>query len=111
MNNTDLRSVHFSEVRDRIAGNRQIVWASLLRCGPATCTELAAAMHWDKCSVRPRICDLRGAFHVVETGRRRNGEHEFRALTEVEAEEYHSHARALWLNAEATTEQLGLQIV
>lgn len=107
----DLRSVHFSEVRDHIAGNRQIVWTSLLRYGPATCTELAAAMNWDKCSVRPRVCELVSSYHTVATGLRRNGEHEFRALTEVEAEKYHAHARALWLSAEASAQQMVMSII
>lgn len=108
--NTDLRSVGFAEVRERISGNREIVYASLLRHGPATCNELADAMRWDKTSVRPRVCELVQAYHAVATGIRRNGEHEFRALTHIEAEQFHAHSRALWLNQDANAEQLGLQI-
>jgi len=108
--NTDLRSVHFAEVRERISGNRQAVYWALLHHGPATAKELADAMRWDKTSCRPRLTELCQCFHAIATGERRNSEHVFRALTETEAQEYHAHARALWINAEATTEQMVMQI-
>ncbi len=77
---TDLRPAHFAEIRASITGNRLAVYEALLAHGPATAKELADRMGWDKCSVRPRICELRDAFHAVETGERRNHEHVFAAL-------------------------------
>ncbi len=107
---TDLRAVHFSEVRERISGNRQAVYAALLIYGPATAKELADAMRRDKTSTRPRLTELCQCFHAIATGERRNSEHVFRALTRIEAEEYHAHARALWLNQDNEAQQLALQI-
>ena len=90
----DLRSVHWHEVRGRITGKRLDVYENLLRAGPRTCTELAALIGWDKCSVRPRITELCELSHVIATGIRRNGEHEFVALTARDAAALHeAHAR------------------
>lgn len=90
----DLRSAHWHEVRARVTGNRLEVYARLLASGPRTCTELAAVMGWDKCSIRPRITELCELSHAIATGIRRNGEHEFVALTARDAEALHAaHAR------------------
>ncbi len=90
----DLRSVHWHEVRGRITGKRLDIYENLLRAGPRTCTELAALIGWDKCSVRPRITELCELSHVIATGIRRNGEHEFVALTARDALALHeAHAR------------------
>ncbi len=91
---TDLRSVHFAEIRSRLTGNRLEVYAAMLEHGPATAKELAERMGWDKCSVRPRLTELRDAFHVVETGERRNSEHVFAALSVAEAEQAFAVAKA-----------------
>jgi len=88
----DLRGIGFAEVRSRITGNRLEVYSRLLAHGPATCTELAAAMGWDKCSVRPRVTELCELAHAVATGNRRNCEHEFVALSAGEAEVLHNAA-------------------
>lgn len=80
---TDLRPIYYREARERLVGNRLAVLQSL-RIGPATGTELAARMGWAVTSVRPRLCELRAISACAETGTRRNGEHEFRALTDAE---------------------------
>jgi hypothetical protein len=46
-------------------------------------------MQWDKCSVRPRVTELCELSHAIATGVRRNGEHEFVALTVRDAEALH----------------------
>jgi len=97
---TDLRAVGFSEVRERLVGNRLAVYAALLDNGPCTGTELAVRMNWTVLSVRPRVSELEAAFHVVPTGRRRNGEHEFRALPVSEAQTAHASARQTFLALE-----------
>lgn len=86
----DLRGIGFAEVRSRITGNRLEVYSRLLAHGPATCTELAAVMGWDKCSVRPRVSELCELAHAVATGNRRQGEHEFAALSAGDAERIHA---------------------
>jgi len=100
----DLRTIGWSEVKERVTGNRARVHEALLKHGPKTCTELAALIGWDKCSIRPRMTELRQAFHVEPTGVRRDQEHEFRALTVAEAEEAHARARAMaeWSHAEVS---------
>jgi hypothetical protein len=85
----DLRSAHWHEVRGRVTGNRLEVYSRLLASGPRTCTELAALMVWDKCSIRPRVTELCELSHAIATGVRRNGEHEFVALTVRDAEALH----------------------
>lgn len=77
---TDLRPIYFHEARERLIGNRLAVYIELAR-GACTGSELAARMGWPVTSVRPRLTELRGISACVETGVRRNGEHEFRALT------------------------------
>lgn len=85
MTSTDLRAVGFSEVRERITGNRLTVYDALLSAGPLTGSELAANMGWPVTSVRPRLTELCDLLHAVTTGKRRAHEHEFRALTASEA--------------------------
>lgn len=93
----DLRAAHFFEVRERLIGNRLAVYSAMLENGPCTGTELAARMGWTVLSVRPRVSELEAAFHAIPTGRRRDGEHEFRALSASEAELIHSAARQRFL--------------
>ena len=81
---TDLRPVYFNEARARLVGNRLAVYMALLDAGPSTPKELAARMGWDVTSVRPRLTEMRQIHAVNTTSIRRNGEHEFRALTASE---------------------------
>jgi hypothetical protein len=92
MISTDLRPVGFYEMRERITGNRLEVYARLLDNGPATGSELAAAMGWPVTSVRPRLTELLDLLHAEPTGKRRNSEHEFRALTASQAQAAHAAA-------------------
>lgn len=78
---TDLRPVYYHEARARLVGNRLAVYDALMAHGPATGSELSKAMGWQVTSCRPRLTELRAIHAVIETGIRRNGEHEFRALT------------------------------
>jgi len=78
----DLRPIYYHEARARLVGNRLAVYMALTEAGPSTPKELAARMGWDVTSVRPRITEMRQIHAVIETGIRRNSEHEFRALTE-----------------------------
>lgn len=87
---TDLRSVGFAEVRDRLTGNRLKVYAALVAYGPSTASEVAKDLGWDKTSVRPRLTELVDMLHAQPTGVRRNHEHEFRALTDTEAAALHA---------------------
>ena len=82
---TDLRLAHWQEIRDTLTGKRHQVYLALVTHGPATACELAARMGWDKTSVRPRLTELCSNYHATETGMRRNGQHEFRALSQAEA--------------------------
>lgn len=81
----DLRPIYFSEAKERLIGNRLAVYDALMR-GPCTGTELAARIGWPVTSVRPRLCELRELRFAETTGVRREGEHEFRALSQVEAQ-------------------------
>ena len=80
----DLRPVHFAEIAPTLTGKRLEVYLGLQRFGPCTAVELAERMGWDKCSTRPRICELRDMGRVQETGVRRNGQYEFLAVAKVE---------------------------
>ena len=90
---TDLRSVGFSEVRERLTGNRLTVYEALLTRGPSTGSELAAFMRWTVLSVRPRVTELCDCYHATATGERRDGEHVFRAVQPAEAMAMHEAAR------------------
>jgi len=84
---TDLRRIHFAEIRDYLQGRRQIVHDRLAIHSPCTAIELAAAMQWDKTSIRPRLTELQQAGLAEPTGERRNCEHVWRwvALATAEA--------------------------
>lgn len=92
LNMSDLRSIGFSEIRARLAGNRLTVYEALLQGGPATGSELAARLNWSVLSVRPRVVELVDMCHAQATGKRRDSEHEFRALTSYEAGSLHEKA-------------------
>ena len=89
----DMRTAHWNEIRAYVMANREKVYLALLTHGPCTPKELAAHMAWDKTSVRPRITELCEVFHVRATGKRRNSEHEFEALS-------HAEAHLLWQAAQ-----------
>lgn len=80
----DLRPIYYHEARARLVGNRLAVYDVLHAAGPCTGAELATRMGWPVTSVRPRLTELREMHAVIETGIRRNGEHEFRAMTAAE---------------------------
>lgn len=80
----DLRPIYYHEARERLIGNRLAVYDALLTSGACTGTELAARMGWQVTSVRPRLCELRDMRFAETTGVRRDGEHEFRALSHAE---------------------------
>lgn len=82
----DLRPIYYHEAKDRLNGNRLNVYDALRTHGPLTGTELAARMGWQVTSVRPRLCELRELRFAETTGVRRDGEHEFRALSHAEAQ-------------------------
>lgn len=90
---TDLRSIHWDEVRGHVTSNREKVYLALLNHGPCTAKELAHRIGWDKTSVRPRLTELQELFHARPTGKRRNDEHEFEALS-------HAEAHLLWQAAQ-----------
>jgi predicted transcriptional regulator len=74
----DLRAIHWRTIRDHLSRNRKVVHSALERFAPCTATELALRINWDKCSVRPRLTELRELGLAIETGTRRNGEHELK---------------------------------
>lgn len=84
---TDLRPIYYHEARARLVGNRLRVYMALMEAGPSTPKELAARMGWDVTSVRPRLTEMRQIHAVNTTSIRRNGEHEFRALTAAQMQE------------------------
>lgn len=89
----DLRPIYYHENRLRLVGNRLEVF-NALKSGPATAKELASRIGWDVTSVRPRLTELRKIDAAIETGVRRNGEHEFRVAFQ-EADTFrleHCHA-------------------
>lgn len=104
---TDLRPIYYREARERLVGNRLAVLQSL-RIGPATGTELAARMGWAVTSVRPRLTELRDLSACTETGTRRNGEHEFRALTDAEIRAAYERTQETWTAGAYVGTQLSL---
>ena len=84
---SDLRRIHFAEIRDFLQGRRQIVHDRLAIHSPCTAIELANATGWDKTSIRPRLTELQQAGLAEPNGERRNGEHVWRwvALPTAEA--------------------------
>lgn len=82
----DLRPIYYHEAKDRLIGNRLAVYDALLQLGPATGTVLSDFLGWPVTSVRPRITELRELRFVETTGKRIDGEHEFRALSHAEAQ-------------------------
>lgn len=111
---TDLRPIYFNEARARLVGNRLAVYDALMAHGPATGSELSKAMGWQVTSCRPRLTELRAIHAAIETGIRRNGEHEFRALTAAQmqaandpAPTVHEHAECN-RNAERLAEPSGI---
>lgn len=89
----DLRGAHWHDVRGYVSSNREKVYLALLTHGPCTAKELAAHLGWDKTCVRPRLTELQELFHARATGKRRNCEHEFEALS-------HAEAHLLWQAAQ-----------
>jgi len=84
MDNTDLRSPHFQEIRHTLKGKRLEVYNALVRVTSATPTELSSIMGWDKTSVRPRLTELVDMGRAAATGTRRNSQHVFIALQQEE---------------------------
>lgn len=82
---TDLRAVHYQTVAETLRGKCALVHAALSNLPPQTATGLAEWMKWDKCSVRPRLTQLKAAGLVEATGERKDGEHVFRAVSRQEA--------------------------
>jgi predicted transcriptional regulator len=84
---TDLRSVHWREIRDFINPMRRLVHDKLGYLRHATAKEIAEYMATDKCSVRPRLTELLQLGLAETTGVRRNGEHEFAYVSLQTAEQ------------------------
>lgn len=101
---SDLRKPHWLDIRDTLQGKRQVVHDRLMIHGPCTARELADAMNWDKCSCRPRLCELHHAGLAEPTGERRNGEHVMRGVPLSVAE---ARAREVEMRA-MTSQQLPL---
>ncbi len=115
---TDLRPIYFAEARERLIGNRLAVYTALLEIGPATGTVLSEYMGWPVTSVRPRLTELRGISACVETGVRRNGEHEFRALSADEmravldaARREEAECSAVCAPADTTQQERQMQLI
>lgn len=89
---TDLRNIHYREIRDFLNPMRRRVHEKLGLIRRATAKELAEYMNLDKCSVRPRLTELQHLGLAELTGIRRNGEHEFRFIGLVEAQERRQEA-------------------
>ena len=85
----DLRSVHWSAIRDRLTKNRAVVYDRARIHSPFVPTELATAMGWSITSLRPRTTDLYNAGLLETTGVRRDNQWELKyaplALAEARA--------------------------
>ena len=93
---TDLRPIHYRDIRDRLQGRRQVVHDRLGIVREATGTELARMMGWPVTSIRPRLVELRDAGLCEATGERRDHEHVWRfvplAVAEARAREVEQRA-------------------
>ena len=58
MKTTDLRDLTWENVRKRVRGDMERVWAALQEHGPCTTLELAERSEISPWTVRPRVCDL-----------------------------------------------------
>ncbi len=101
---SDLRSIHWRDIRDTLCGKRMTVHSRLALAGCVTGTELANLMQWQVTSVRPRLTELQQAGLAEPTGERRNGEHVWKwvALATAEARARADQERP------ANTQQLAL---
>ena len=58
MKPVDFRNETFSEISDRVEGDRADVLDGLRAHGPCTTRQLAERMGWDILNVRPRVTEL-----------------------------------------------------
>lgn len=90
---SDLRTIHWAAIRDRLTKNRAVVYDRARIHSPFVPTELAAAMGWSITSLRPRTTDLYNAGLLETTGARRENQWEMRyvplAVAEQRARERH----------------------
>ena len=93
---SDLRKIHFAEIRNTLIGKRAVIHDRMRLFSPCTPRELSEQIGWDKCSTRPRCTELLQAGLLETTGIRRNGEHELRfvplAVAEARAREVEQRA-------------------
>ena len=103
MRAVDVRNETWAEVCRRVTGLRQRVYGVLLREGPMTTRELAAASGIDILTVRPRVTELMEIGLVKIRGKRRcEGMYEAVALNEAK-EDYETRQVG-----EKTAEQMRL---
>ena len=88
MLSTAPRDLTWSEIRDTLAGTRELVWGWLLSHGPATTTTIAANLHLNLLTVRPRVSEL-CAWGFAECVGREHREGSYKALTVAEAQARH----------------------
>lgn len=55
---TDIRKLTWDEVRDHLAGPRQVIWEWLVVLGPATTSQIAEGTSIGLLTVRPRVTEL-----------------------------------------------------
>lgn len=83
----DLRLPNYLEILDSLPEKAEQIHKAMEQHGPCTALELSAKINWLVTSVRPRICDLKNKYGLIETtGERRNGEHVFRFVSIEEAQ-------------------------
>lgn len=102
---TDLRSVHWREIKDHINTMRRRVHDKLGILREATAKEIAEYMATDKTSVRPRLTELVQLGLAAETGARRNSEHVFRYVSVAVAERAREQRDRLAIAAERGRQQ------
>lgn len=98
----DHRNETFENVKDRIAGDRKLVFEALKEYGPCTTRGLAECMEWDILNVRPRITEL-CQIGFVECMQIAGGQGIYRAVEDQEAEALFRKTQRL-----ATNPQLAL---
>lgn len=92
MKNTDPRDMTWAEIRDSLAGTRELIHAWLLAHGPATTMTIADALRMNLLSVRPRVSELCAWGFAECTGRAKH-EGFYQAIPITAAQARHEESR------------------
>ena len=89
---TEIRDITWEEIRTHLTGPRERIWSHLYTNGPATTSQIAAALEMNLLTVRPRVCEL-CAMGFLECTGREGREGIYAAVTVIEAKARHNEER------------------